>query len=197
MLQHCLLYVTCPSATHSFTHMKMRRRKFGIVRMGGRSVDSCAWPFTFILVDWDKFGRRMWGFMRGGGTVLARLVGPALSRHSLDLHRAGMASLVMAAYASRCEYASQKAEGAAQSNRLAGSDEVAQQPFVLGLWIITLGKPSSCIAISLTGTFWAHRLKRRPGLSRQLDHPVMTIGQVMNPDHAGAGMTLKVAGARP
>ncbi len=93
MLRHCLLYVPTMSICNSiaFTHLKDAQKEFGIVRMGGTiGWILAAWPFTFILVDWDKFGRRMWGFMRGGGTVLARLVRAGPFRgHSLDLHRGG------------------------------------------------------------------------------------------------------------
>src|SRR5229473_7712694 len=57
MLVHCLLYVPTISITNSiaFAHMKDARKEFGIVRMGGTiGWILAAWPFTFILVDWDK-----------------------------------------------------------------------------------------------------------------------------------------------
>ena len=57
MLVHCLLYVPTISITNSiaFAHMKDAQKEFGIVRMGGTiGWIVAAWPFTFILVDWDK-----------------------------------------------------------------------------------------------------------------------------------------------
>src|ERR1051325_4922606 len=57
MLVHCLLYVPTISITNSiaFAHMKDPQKEFGIVRMGGTvGWILAAWPFTFILVDYDK-----------------------------------------------------------------------------------------------------------------------------------------------
>src|SRR6266496_2883625 len=57
MLVHCLLYVPTISITNSiaFAQMKDAQKEFGIVRMGGTiGWILAAWPFTFILVDWDK-----------------------------------------------------------------------------------------------------------------------------------------------
>ena len=57
MLVHCLLYVPTISITNSiaFAHMKDAQKEFGIVRMGGTiGWILAAWPFTFILVDWDE-----------------------------------------------------------------------------------------------------------------------------------------------
>jgi len=57
MLVHCLLYVPTMSIVNSiaFAHMKDPRKEFGVVRIGGTlGWILAAWPFTFILVDWDK-----------------------------------------------------------------------------------------------------------------------------------------------
>src|SRR3989442_12512367 len=57
MLVHCLLYVPTISITNSiaFAQMKDAQKEFGIVRMGGTiGWILAAWPFTFILVDWEK-----------------------------------------------------------------------------------------------------------------------------------------------
>ena len=57
MFIHCLLYVPTISITNSiaFANMKDAQKEFGIVRMGGTiGWILAAWPFTFILVDWDK-----------------------------------------------------------------------------------------------------------------------------------------------
>ena len=57
MLLHCLLFVPTMSIVNSiaFAHMKDARKEFGLVRIGGTlGWILAAWPFTFILVDWDK-----------------------------------------------------------------------------------------------------------------------------------------------
>src|SRR5437764_767778 len=57
MFVHCLFYVPTISITNSiaFANMKDAQKEFGLVRMGGTiGWILAAWPFTFILVDWDK-----------------------------------------------------------------------------------------------------------------------------------------------
>ena len=57
MLIHCLLYVPTISITNSiaFANMKDAQSEFGTIRMGGTiGWILAAWPFTFILVDWEK-----------------------------------------------------------------------------------------------------------------------------------------------
>ena len=57
MFIHCLLYVPTLSISNSiaFANMKDAQSEFGLVRMGGTiGWVLAAWPFTFILVDWDK-----------------------------------------------------------------------------------------------------------------------------------------------
>ncbi len=74
MLVHCLLYVPTISIANSiaFANMKDAQREFGIVRMGGTiGWILAAWPFTFILVDWDKVrAANPQGFIEWLGTVL-------------------------------------------------------------------------------------------------------------------------------
>src|SRR3954466_4458083 len=57
MMVHCLFYVPTISIVNSiaFANMKDSQKEFGVVRMGGTiGWILAAWPFTFILVDWDK-----------------------------------------------------------------------------------------------------------------------------------------------
>ena len=74
MLVHCLLYVPTISITNSiaFANMKDAQKEFGIVRMGGTiGWIMAAWPFMFILVDWDKVPAPPTpGFVDWLGTVL-------------------------------------------------------------------------------------------------------------------------------
>ena len=56
MFLHCLLYVPTIAITNSiaFAHMKDPQKEFGIIRMGGTiGWILVAWPFVFILVDWQ------------------------------------------------------------------------------------------------------------------------------------------------
>ena len=93
MLVHCLLYVPTISITNSiaFANMKDAQQEFGIVRMGGTiGWILAAWPFTFILVDWDKVrAANPQGFVDWLGTVLSSgLAGDALrAGDAVDLHR--------------------------------------------------------------------------------------------------------------
>src|SRR5437763_208982 len=57
MFIHCLFYVPTISITNSiaFANITDPQKEFGLVRMGGTiGWILAAWPFTFILVDWDK-----------------------------------------------------------------------------------------------------------------------------------------------
>ena len=74
MLMHCLLYVPTISIVNSiaFANMKDSQKEFGLVRMGGTiGWILAAWPFTFILVDWDKVhAANAQGFVAWLGAVL-------------------------------------------------------------------------------------------------------------------------------
>src|SRR6267142_2081593 len=83
MFVHCLFYVPTISITNSiaFANMKDAQKEFGLVRMGGTiGWILAAWPFTFILVDWDKVhAANPQGLTNWLGTVLnSSLTGPAL-----------------------------------------------------------------------------------------------------------------------
>src|SRR6185503_4750838 len=104
MLVHCLLYVPTISITNSiaFAHMKDAQREFGIVRMGGTvGWILAAWPFTFILVDYDKVNAaNPSGFVSWLGMVLGSpLTGDALIRGTKwTFVVAALISLVLAAF---------------------------------------------------------------------------------------------------
>ncbi len=57
MLVHSLFYVPTISITNSiaFTHLRDPQREFGLVRLWGTiGWIAVAWPFVFILANWDK-----------------------------------------------------------------------------------------------------------------------------------------------
>src|SRR3974390_1681281 len=83
MMVHCLLYVPTISIANSiaFANMKDAQKEFGLVRMGGTlGWILAAWPFTFILVDWNKVrAANPQGLVSWLGTVLGSgLTGDAL-----------------------------------------------------------------------------------------------------------------------
>src|SRR6187397_1609363 len=74
MYLHCLLYVPTISITNSiaFANIQDPQKDFGVVRVGGTiGWILAAWPFTFILVDWDAVkAANPQGFVKWLGTVL-------------------------------------------------------------------------------------------------------------------------------
>lgn len=103
MLVHCLLYVPTISITNSITFAHLKDSKdFGVIRMGGTiGWILAAWPFTFILVDWDKVhAANPQGIINWIGTVLANgLTGePLRDATKWTFIVAAIASLVLAAF---------------------------------------------------------------------------------------------------
>ena len=104
MLVHCLLYVPTISISNSiaFTHMKDAKKEFGLVRMGGTiGWILAAWPFVFIMVDWEKVrAKNPQGFVNWLGTALGTpLLGDALKQSTRSTFVvAGVASLVLAVF---------------------------------------------------------------------------------------------------
>jgi predicted MFS family arabinose efflux permease len=189
MTLHCLLYVPTMSICNSiaFTHMKDPQKEFGIVRMGGTiGWILAAWPFTFILVDWDKVraanpeGTVAWlGAVFGSG-----LTGPAL--HSATRWTyivGGVASLVMAAYSLTLPHTAPKKAGDPGTEKLAWLEamKLLKHPFVLVLWIITLVDAFVLYCyFNWTGPFLGTATAAGgPGIPGNWIMPVMSIGQVM------------------
>jgi nucleoside transporter len=145
MLVHCLLYVPTISIANSiaFANMKDAQREFGIVRMGGTiGWILAAWPFTFILVDWDKVrAANPQGFVEWLGTVLSSgLVGDALragARWTFVV--AGIASLLLAAFSLTLPHTPPKKAEGGGVEKLAWLEalKLLKQPFILVLWLVT------------------------------------------------------------
>ncbi|HEU0093386.1 MAG TPA: MFS transporter [Vicinamibacteria bacterium] len=145
MLVHCLLYVPTISIANSiaFANMKDAQREFGIVRMGGTiGWILAAWPFTFILVDWDKVrAANPRGFIEWLGTVLSSgLVGDALragARWTFVV--AGIASLLLAAFSLTLPHTPPKRadEGAVEKLAWLEALKLLKHPFILVLWLVT------------------------------------------------------------
>jgi MFS family permease len=186
MLVHCLLYVPTISITNSiaFAHLK-DPKEFGVVRMGGTiGWVLAAWPFTFILVDWDKVNAaRPAGFVDWFGTVLGSgLTGTQLQEGTRwTFIVAGVASLVLAAYSFSLPHTPpKKTEEGAEALAWLEAVKLLRHPFVLVLWLVTfldafaLNSYFNWTAIFL-GT---SREAGGVGIPGNWIMPVMSIGQI-------------------
>jgi nucleoside transporter len=144
MLVHCLLYVPTISITNSiaFANMKDPASEFGFVRMGGTiGWILAAWPFTFILVDWQAVETaHTTGFVDWLGTVLkSGLTGDRLREATRwTFIVAGIASLTLALYSLTLPHTpAKKAEEGAQSLAWLEALKLLKYPFMFVLWIVT------------------------------------------------------------
>jgi len=188
MMIHCLLYVPTISITNSiaFANMKDAKKEFGIVRMGGTiGWILAAWPFTFILVDWDKVrAANPQGIVNWLGTVLSSgLTGEALKAATVwTFIVAGIASLLLAAFSFALPHTPPKkaAEGATEKLAWLEAMKLLKHPFVLVLWLVTLVDSfvHNCY-FNWTGSFLgAAREAGGVGIPGNWIMPVMSVGQV-------------------
>lgn len=145
MLIHCLLYVPTISITNSiaFANMKDAQNEFGIVRMGGTiGWILAAWPFTFILVDWEAVrAANPAGFIDWVGKALANgLKDEALKNATKwTFVVSGTASLLLAAFSLTLPHTPpKKTEEGAESLAWLEALKLLAHPFVFVLWIVTL-----------------------------------------------------------
>jgi len=188
MLVHCLLYVPTISIANSiaFANMKDAQREFGIVRMGGTiGWILAAWPFTFILVDWDKVrAANPQGFIEWLGTVLSSgLVGDALragARWTFVV--AGIASLLLAAFSLTLPHTPPKRadEGAVEKLAWLEALKLLKHPFILVLWLVTFVDSfvHNCY-FNWAGVFLGtSKAAGGVGIPGNWIMPVMSIGQI-------------------
>ncbi len=188
MMIHCLLYVPTISIANSiaFTQMKDAQREFGPIRMGG-SIGwvLAAWPFTFILVDWDKVhAAHPVGIANWLGTVLSSgLTGDALHRATRwTFIVAGLASFVLAAWSLMLPHTPpKKVERGADRLAWLEAIKLLRHPFVLILWLVTLVDSFLLYCyFNWTGVFLgASKEVGGVGIAGNWIMPVMSIGQVM------------------
>jgi nucleoside transporter len=207
MLVHCLLYVPTISITNSiaFAHMKDPQREFGLVRMGGTiGWILAAWPFTFILVDWDKVkAANPEGVVSWLGTVLANgLTGqPLQDATKWTFIVAGIASLLLALFSLALPHTPPKKAQAGAGESLAWLEalRLLKHPFVLVLWLVTLADSfvHNCY-FNWTGSFLgAAPAAGGVGIPGNWIMPVMSIGQVAEIlTMLALGATLKALGWR-
>ena len=128
MLVHCLLYVPTISITNqiAFAHMRDPQKEFGVVRMGGTiGWILAAWPFTFILVDWDKVrAANPQGWIDWIGTALGSgLTGQALQNATRWTYIvAGIAALLLSAFSLRLPHTPPKKAGEGSAEKLAWAE---------------------------------------------------------------------------
>jgi nucleoside transporter len=200
-LIHCLLYVPTLSIVNSITFAHLKDPKdFGLVRMGGTvGWVLAAWPFTFILVDWQKVNQaHTTGLVDRLKTALGSpLTGEAL-QHGLRwiFVVAGIASLLLAAYSLTLPHTPPK-QAAAKEDKFAWLEalRLLSKPFMLVLWVVTFVD-----AFVLNVYFnWAFVFLSSPqvGIAGNWISPIMSIGSVAELlTMAVLGMALKRFGWR-
>lgn len=187
MLVHCLLYVPTLSITNSiaFAHMKDPQKEFGLVRMGGTlGWILAAWPFTFILVDWDKVhAANPHGLINWLETVLSSgLTGSALQQGTRWTYVvAGLAALLLAGFSLLLPHTPPR-KIVAGADRFAWLESVKllKLPFVLILWLVT------CVDATVHNAYfnWAGTFLGTPlsdggvGIPGNWIMPVMSVGQI-------------------
>jgi len=185
MLVHCLLYVPTISIVNSiaFANLKDSRKEFGLVRMGGTiGWILAAWPFTFILVDWDRVhaanadGLVAWlGAVLGSGLTGEKLKAATAWTFAV----AGIASLLLAAYSFVLPPTPPK-KSAGEKLAWLEALRLLRHPFVLVLWLVTLVDSfvHNCY-FNWTGSFLgADRAAGGVGIPGNWIMPVMSVGQV-------------------
>ena len=188
MFVHCLLYVPTLSITNSiaFANMKDAQKEFGIIRMGGTvGWILAAWPFTFILVDWNAVhAANPQGLVAWFDVVLkSGLTGDALkvaTRWTFIV--SGGVSLALAVFSLSLPHTPPKRleEGAAEKLAWLEAVRLLKHPFVLILWLVTFVDSfvHNCY-FNWTGTFLgAAPAAGGVGIPGNWIMPVMTIGQV-------------------
>jgi len=197
MLLYCLLYVPTISIANSiaFAHLKDPKSEFGILRVGGTlGWVMAAWPFTFILVDWNQVHGILadWDSLHPGnphGPVkwLGTVLGSSLSGQPLQeairwtFVVAGIASLLLAAFSLILPHTPpKKVEHGA--DRLAWFEAVKllKQPFVLVLWLVALVEAFAIYCyFNWTSTFLGTGPEAGGvGIGGNWIMPVMSLGQV-------------------
>jgi MFS family permease len=188
MFVHCLFYVPTISITNSiaFAAMKDAQKEFGFVRLGGTiGWILAAWPFAFILVDWDKVhAANPQGPVAWVGAALANgLTGPALQAATIwTFIVAGVASLLLAGFSLVLPHTPPKkaGEGGAEAFALFEALKLLKHPFVLVLWLVTLVDAfvHNCY-FSWAGSFLGAKTDAGgAGIAGNWIMPVMSIGQI-------------------
>jgi nucleoside transporter len=187
MLVHCLLYVPTNSIANSiaFANIKDPQKEFGLIRVGGTiGWILAAWPFTFILVDWNKVhAANPQGLVDWLGMVLGSgLTGAALQEGTKWTYIvAGIASLVLALYSLTLPHTPpRKVETGSDRFAWLEALKLLQQPFVMVLWLVTFVDAFVLYSyFNWTGTFLGTKADTGGvGIPGNWIMPVMSLGQI-------------------
>ncbi len=178
MLLHTLLYVPTISITNSIAFANMPSSKdFGFIRLWGTiGWIAAAWPFVFILVDWDKVPNMAdVGFVNWLKTALGndKQGEAAQVSTTYTFMAAGGASILLAAFSLVLPHTPPKKSGEA----LAWLEAVKllRHPFILVLFVVTfLDAAVHQFYFVWSATFMTDGVK----LPVNWVMPVMSIGQV-------------------
>jgi MFS family permease len=182
MCVHCVLYVPTMSIanTIAFANMKDAAKEYGFVRMGGTvGWILAAWPFIFILVDWDKVAAAN---TQGFVAWLDVAFGSPLEGEKLvagtrwTYFVAGIASLLLAGISLALPHTPPQAAKKGEASALVKAFGVLKHPVILVLWIVTM------IDSFIHNTFFFHTdnfLKSASvGIPANWTQAVMSVGQV-------------------
>jgi nucleoside transporter len=187
MLVHCLLYVPTNSIANSiaFANIKDPQKEFGLIRVGGTiGWILAAWPFTFILVDWDKVHQsNPQGLISWIGAVLGSgLTGEALQHGTRwTFIVAGMCSLVLAGYSLTLPHTPpKKVERGTDRFAWLEAFKLLSHPFMLVLWLVTFVDAFVLYSyFNWTGVFLAAgKQAGGVGIPGNWIMPVMSLGQI-------------------
>ncbi len=187
MLLHCLLYVPTLSIVNSIVFANVKDSKqFGIIRSGGTiGWILAAWPFTFILVDWEKVNAaNPEGIIKWVETVLGSgLTGEAMQDGTRWTYIvAGTASLILAGYSLLLPHTPPKRaqEGAGESLAWLEAMKLLKHPFVLVLWLVALVDAFVHNSyFNWTGVFLGTSVEAGGvGVPGNWIMPIMSVGQV-------------------
>jgi nucleoside transporter len=175
MAVHTLLYVPTISITNSIAFANLAKsRDFGVVRLWGTiGWIAAAWPFVFILVDWNKVpSLGAVGFV----TWIKEALGNSQSGTAavrFTFMAAGIASLLLAAFSLVLPHTPPKKTG--EPLAWVEALKLLRHPFILVLFIVTFFDA----AIHQFYFYWtATFLKTGVNLPANWVMPVMSIGQV-------------------
>jgi nucleoside transporter len=188
MLVHCLLYVPTISITNSiaFANLKDAQKEFGAIRMGGTiGWILAAWPFAFILVDWDKINAtETHGIVDKIGVILANgLTGEKLQAATIyTFIVSGAASLALSALSLFLPHTPPRkaGQGGAESFAWLESIKLLKHPFVLVLWLVTFVDSfvHNCYFSWAYPFLTAKKEVGGAGIAGNWFMPVMSIGQI-------------------
>ena len=182
MCIHCLFYVPTMSIANTlvFANIKDTAKEFGLVRMGGTiGWILAAWPFIFLLVDWNKVSAaNPQGVVDWLGAVFGSpLEGQALIAGTRWTYIvASVASLVLAGFSLLLPPTPPKKALAGESMAFVKAFGVLKHPVVLLLWVVTF------IDSFIHNTYFFHTdsfLKSaNVGIPANWTQAVMSVGQI-------------------